>query len=612
LEAERERLAGELPHLQAQVAAQDNAVRERGAQVGALEQALAEARDGAARLENERGELSRRLDALTAELASATAVRERLESELSSEHSAREALASERRDLLARVESLAAGGQTLERERQAAVVGAERRVAELEAEIGRLSATLDTTRSGAADELTRTRHDAESVLDGLRVELAETARARDELQRALASAQQESAGQQRALAEMSAERARLESVAEQLNSERRELGGRLDASGQEARAVAEARAAAETRAARLETELRALRENELAAAREALAAESEARRAGEAEAAAASARQGEELAALRDELTATRQTQERLAQQLAEKDLLLQSAEENLGALELVADETDDDDTVLAIERDAAPAREVSEDADLITDVEAAVVSGELILLDGEASAELAARKLAEFGHRVSALTPSTEAADGLKQRSVAAAAVNLVAPGAWSTLRHLRNGSGIPRMPLVAYALAESANKGFWLGPVDFAILPVAQLELAPLLNRLVPRVKRVLAMSNDIDVMSDVRTQLTGAGVSTAVVLDGRQALDLVPTIRPEAAVLHLSPSCVDVFRAIAGLRAADSARDIPILFLLDEEAQPREEAFLTAGVRMLTGRGALQPEALVDALASAFDGL
>ena len=92
----------------------------------------------------------------------------------------------------------------------------------------------------------------------------------------------------------------------------------------------------------------------------------------------------------------------------------------------------------------------------------------------------------------------------------------------------------------------------------------------------------------------------------------LDGRQALDLVPTIRPEAAVLHLSPSCADVFRAIAGLRSAEITRDIPIVFLLDAEAQPREEAFLTAGLRMLTGRGDLVPDGLVDSLASAFDDL
>jgi CheY-like chemotaxis protein len=222
-----------------------------------------------------------------------------------------------------------------------------------------------------------------------------------------------------------------------------------------------------------------------------------------------------------------------------------------------------------------------------------------------------AVRQLAAFGHHVTTIDPTPDASDALKDHTVTCAAVNLAAPQAWSLVRHLRNGSGIPRMPLVAYALAEDAPKGFWLGPVDFAVMPVGQCELVDLLNRLVPKLKRVIAMSNDIDVMSDVRTQLTGASISTAVVLDGRQALDLVPTIRPEAAVLHLSPSCADVFRAIAGLRSQEISRPIPIVFLLDAEAHPREDAFLTAGLRMLAGRGTLMPDGLVESLASAFDG-
>jgi CheY-like chemotaxis protein len=115
---------------------------------------------------------------------------------------------------------------------------------------------------------------------------------------------------------------------------------------------------------------------------------------------------------------------------------------------------------------------------------------------------------------------------------------------------------------------------------------------------------------MSNDIDVMSEVRTQLNEARISTAVVLDGRQALDLVPTIRPEAAVLHLSPSCADVFRAIAGLRSTEITRDIPLLFLLDSTPDQREEAFLNAGVRMLTSRGMLKPEELGESLATALE--
>jgi CheY-like chemotaxis protein len=298
---------------------------------------------------------------------------------------------------------------------------------------------------------------------------------------------------------------------------------------------------------------------------------------------------------------------------MEEKDLLLQSAEEGLSEGLSAFDLADaaDEDSVLDIDRACAPeGTEAAADLEVFAEVEAAA-AGEIILIDGESCGTSAARQLGEFGHRVSALAAIADPTDQFKDRSITCAAINLAAPLAWSMLRHMRNGGGIQRMPLVAYALAASAPKGFWLGPVDFVTLPVGDTDLAALIHRLVPKVKRVIAMSNDIDVMSDVRNQLTGFGISTAVVLDGRQALDLVPTIRPEAAVLHLSPSCVDVFRAIAGLRSADISRDIPILFLLDAEAQPREEAFLTAGVRMLTGRGSLVPDGLVDSLASAFDG-
>ena len=44
--------------------------------------------------------------------------------------------------------------------------------------------------------------------------------------------------------------------------------------------------------------------------------------------------------------------------------------------------------------------------------------------------------------------------------------------------------------------------------------------------------------------------------------------------------------------------------------VLIQLDTDPQPREEAFLSAGVRMLYGRGNLAPADLVDTLASALD--
>ncbi|MFN8640266.1 MAG: hypothetical protein U0802_00860 [Candidatus Binatia bacterium] len=58
-----------------------------------------------------------------------------------------------------------------------------------------------------------------------------------------------------------------------------------------------------------------------------------------------------------------------------------------------------------------------------------------------------------------------------MRGHAVAGAALNLAAPeGSRPLVRHLRGSSGMPRMPLIAYALADKAAKGFWLGPVDFA----------------------------------------------------------------------------------------------------------------------------------------------
>jgi hypothetical protein len=207
----------------------------------------------------------------------------------------------------------------------------------------------------------------------------------------------------------------------------------------------------------------------------------------------------------------------------------------------------------------------------------------------------------------VRSLDPAEAAANGAGAGSVACAAVNVALPGAWESLRRMRRPGRDPEADtsLLAYALAPGSKNGFWFGPVEFSILPV-ESGLVSIVQHLVPKLRRVIAMSTDLDVMSAVRAELSGARISTAVVLDGRQTVDLLPTVRPEAAVLHLSPSCSDVFRAIAGLRSSEIARDIPILFLLDEEPQPREDSFLNAGIRMLSGRGNFRAEELTSVLA------
>ena len=95
-------------------------------------------------------------------------------------------------------------------------------------------------------------------------------------------------------------------------------------------------------------------------------------------------------------------------------------------------------------------------------------------------------------------------------------------------------NGEPVP----YAAIFIKQLTRGTTCNALGMFSLPLPEGKLAELLEHMAPQVRRVIAMSTDIDVMSDVRAELNDTKISAAVVLDGRQTLDLVPTIRPEAA--------------------------------------------------------------------------
>ena len=355
LEAERGKLAATVESVRREAEAHAASLQKTGTALATAQKELTGERDTRSQTEAARAKLAERVALLERETEAARAAGTSLEARLAEQAQLSAQLSNERRELQARVDALTTGGQSLEQERQAAIAAARQRSADLEAEIGRLTAALDTARRSGSDEVTRTRQDAEATLDGLRVDLAEAVRGRDELQRALAAAQQEVTSHQRALAEMAAERTRLETAAERSHAERKELSGRIDTTAAERGALQRAHDDAKGRVAALENELRTVREQELAAAQSALTAEREARQLSEEAFAAAEARYQEETSELRDRLAVFTHEQTRLAKELEEKDLLLQSAEDDLTAAIDLSVDGSDDDSVLDIDRDYAP-----------------------------------------------------------------------------------------------------------------------------------------------------------------------------------------------------------------------------------------------------------------
>jgi CheY-like chemotaxis protein len=227
----------------------------------------------------------------------------------------------------------------------------------------------------------------------------------------------------------------------------------------------------------------------------------------------------------------------------------------------------------------------------------AARSAGEMVLLDVSGRGDEAYNVLKGAGFEVSRAAPSDTTVDELARRKISCVMLNLAAgPAAWRTLKTLRERTGTRAVPLLAYLMGPDAQKGFCFGRADFGMWPMDGERLTDRLTHLRPKLKRLLAVSADIDGMGRLREPLTRAGISTSSVLDGKQALEFASMVEPEAALFHLSPTCTGVARAITALRASESTRDLPMVVLLDK-APAREEAFYAITVRELINKGTFQ---------------
>jgi len=240
---------------------------------------------------------------------------------------------------------------------------------------------------------------------------------------------------------------------------------------------------------------------------------------------------------------------------------------------------------------------EVAEGPDLVAESQPTAASlGELVLLDQGASGEQARAALEGAGFEVTALGLEEPAVDELARRKLKCIMLNLAAgAAAWRTLKLLRQRAATRNVPILAYVMAADAPMGFCFGRADFALWPLEPGRMIERLGRLRPKLHRLLAVTSDVDGMGRLREPLARAKISTSIVLDARQAVEFAGMIDPEAAILHLSPSCPSGARALLGLRASESTRELPLLVLLDSSGD--DEAFFSQASRQLLSKAGFQ---------------
>lgn len=219
---------------------------------------------------------------------------------------------------------------------------------------------------------------------------------------------------------------------------------------------------------------------------------------------------------------------------------------------------------------------------------------------EGEVGGELA-RRIAERGTPAIAVSGTAAAGEQMAARG-AVAILNLGTSAAWAALRQI---AGAPAVSILAYAQHPGSTRAVWFGKIGCLPADARDTDLVALLHGLTQRPRRVVVLGQDMEILNAVRRQLESARMSATILLDGRQALSLLPTVRPEAAIIHLSGNCLPLLRVLAGLRGAEAGRDLPFIFLLDPSAEPGSDAMLSAALRTFSSRGEVDTGGLVTKL-------
>jgi len=120
-------------------------------------------------------------------------------------------------------------------------------------------------------------------------------------------------------------------------------------------------------------------------------------------------------------------------------------------------------------------------------------------------------------------------------------------------------------------FAYCADASYGFAFGLADFFSQPI---DADALVTQLLERrgvVQRLLAVSDNIEMTAALREVLSRMRCSTSVAFDSRQAIDLLPMIKPDVVLVDFALPRGEGFRLVARLRSEPKTRDVPLAVLL-----------------------------------------
>jgi len=175
-----------------------------------------------------------------------------------------------------------------------------------------------------------------------------------------------------------------------------------------------------------------------------------------------------------------------------------------------------------------------------------------------------------------------------------------------WQVLRELKNDSDTQDIPVIILSIVDDQRIGFSLGAAEYIVKPVEKELLLKKLKTLekMKKIKRILIIDNDPATVRLIGNVLEEAEYQVTTSYNSEDAIRSIENFRPDLIILNLTMPATG-FDVIEYLKAAEGAKDIPMIVLNQKDLSEKEREELNGRIKGILNKVVLTKEDLLKEL-------
>ncbi|MBZ0284589.1 MAG: response regulator [Anaerolineae bacterium] len=229
-----------------------------------------------------------------------------------------------------------------------------------------------------------------------------------------------------------------------------------------------------------------------------------------------------------------------------------------------------------------------------------------LVIDDDPSVRELVTRFLTKEGFNVRTASSGQDGLKAARDRRPDVITLDVMMPGmdGWAVLNALKADSELASIPVVMMTIVSDKNLGYALGASDYLTKPIDRDKLVTTLRKYEcndPMCK-IMVVDDEPQIREIVHRMLEKEGYEVTEAIDGKDALEKLPLVKPEVILLDLMMPRMDGFEFLAQMRQSDEWNKLPVIVITARDLSTEDRQKLNGHVLQILQKGAYRQEQLL----------